>query len=433
MSSDRDVRAIAKAAYEFGYAVVENYRTMHAQAIDANDPRYTGGFGKYRHYAEPARPENTDIVTPNNDTPYSWLWLDLRAEPYVVSVPAIDRYYILPFHDLYTVYAGFVGAVTTGADAGNYLLAGPAWSGDIPDDVDGVIRCATDFVGSLTRTALMPDGIEAMKAVQNSYHVQRLSDFAKTSAPNRIPEPRWPAWDEKKFTATIAFYELLDFLLQFAPPLDEDKEIRRTMSAIGLHGNGTFTTDTLDDADRTALARGLADGIDELEQQTSRAASSIGLFGTHEQMAGKYPLRNIGAAKGIYGLPANEAWYGGWLRDTDGNLPTGTKDFTVTFTEEALPQVKFFWSATMYRLPERLLVANPIDRYSIGDRTSDLVYDENGSLTLHISHTPPQHAGGKTNWLPAPEGPFTVIVRAYGGNADIANGTYTLPPLVRRS
>lgn len=88
-----ETRAIANEAYRFGYAIVENYRTLYLQAVDTEDPRYIGGFGQYRHYSEPATPANTDIVTPNNDTPYSWMWLDLRAEPWVVTVPAIERYH----------------------------------------------------------------------------------------------------------------------------------------------------------------------------------------------------------------------------------------------------------------------------------------------------------------------------------------------------
>lgn len=91
---------MAAEVWVWGFPLLENYRTMYPQAIDAEDPRFVGGFGVFRHYSEPFTPHNTDIVTPNNDTPYSWAWLHLRTEPWVVSVPAVDRYYVLPFHDL---------------------------------------------------------------------------------------------------------------------------------------------------------------------------------------------------------------------------------------------------------------------------------------------------------------------------------------------
>ena len=146
-------------------------------------------------------------------------------------------------------------------------------------------------------------------------------------------------------------------------------------------------------------------------------------------MAGAYDRRNVGAKKGLYGLPPAIAWYGGWLVDAVGNPITGATDYTITFTPESLPKVRFFWSATLYTLPERLLSANALNRYSIGDRSPGLVYGDDGSLSLYVRHTPPDDAF-MPNWLPSPEGPFTVIIRAYGGDSEIVNGTYRLPPIV---
>lgn len=123
------IRATAAEAWVRGYPILQNYRTMYAQAVDDADPKYVGGFGVFRHYSQPFTPANTDVVTPNNDTPYSWAWLDLRAEPWVLSVPAEERYYVLPLHELDTVYAGFVGARATGPEPGDHLVAGPGWQG----------------------------------------------------------------------------------------------------------------------------------------------------------------------------------------------------------------------------------------------------------------------------------------------------------------
>jgi hypothetical protein len=101
----------------------------------------------------------------------------------------------------------------------------------------------------------------------------------------------------------------------------------------------------------------------------------------------------------------------------------------VSFGPNELPRVRFFWSATMYRLPERLLVAKPIDRYSIGDRTERLHYADDASLTLTIASSQPDDPNVAANWLPAPDGAFTVIVRGYGGDDRMTDGTYELPPL----
>jgi hypothetical protein len=430
MADSAELRSIARDAYTFGYAMVENYRTLYEQAVDASDPRFTGGFGRYRHYSEPFTPANTDIVTPNNDTPYSWGWFDLRAEPWVITVPAIDRFYILPFHDLYTVFAGYVSAATTGTGPGQYLLAGPSWTGGTPQGIDGVLTASTDFVGCLGRTAFTDGDVEGLRRIQQSYGAVPWHEHQGTPAPESQPVD-WPVWEEAAAT-DLRFYDYLDHLLQFAPVLDEDRDVRDRMAAAGLDGSGTFDTNALSAEDRDAFQAGLADGIAHLDDVASHAASSTWMFGTRQEMAGLYDSRNVGAKKGLYGLPPAIAWYGGWLVDSAGNRITGHTDYTITFTPDQLPHARFFWSATLYTLPQRLLSANEIDRYSIGDRTPGIRYADDGSLTLHVQHRRPDDPGEAANWLPSPEGPFTVIIRAYGGDAAIAEGSYRLPAMMPR-
>ena len=97
-----DARAVATDAYIYAYSMLYNYKTLFTQAVDPSFPGYVGGFNRYRNYSRVFTPTDTDIVTPNNDTPYSWAWLDLRTEPMVLTVPAMDRYYVCQGFDLYT-------------------------------------------------------------------------------------------------------------------------------------------------------------------------------------------------------------------------------------------------------------------------------------------------------------------------------------------
>src|SRR6476469_9542612 len=132
--SPAETQAIAKDAYIYSYAMLESYQTWRKQTVDKTDNGYIGGFNVYRHYSDPATPDTKDIVSPNNDTPYSWAWLDLRTEPIVVSVPAVpkDRYYVMQWVDLYTQIFGYIGVRSTGFGAGNYMIAGPKWKGKKP-------------------------------------------------------------------------------------------------------------------------------------------------------------------------------------------------------------------------------------------------------------------------------------------------------------
>ncbi|MFI9210565.1 DUF1254 domain-containing protein [Streptomyces sp. NPDC053253] len=426
-----EARRTAAEAWIWGYPLLENYRTMYPQAIDADDPRYVGGFGCFRHYAEPFTAANTDVVTPNNDTPYSWAWLDLRAEPFVVSVPEIDRYYVLPFHDLDTSYVGYVGARTTGRKAGDHLLAGPGWTGTVPEGITGVLRADTFLVGVLGRTYLSgPEDVPALRAIQERYVLRPLSTYEDTAAPHPVDEPVWPVWREEDL-GNVEFFTLLDFLLRFFPVLEDDRELRERLAALGVSGSGEFEPSALAPAVRTAVEQGIADARARLEDAARDAIDSRRWFGTRAEHGTDYLTRAVGVDKGLYGLPAAEAWYAGWAQDDRGNRPPNAAHhaYTVRIPPGQLPPARFFWSATMYRLPERLLVDNEIDRYSIGDRTPGLVHDDDGGLTLYVRKDRPADPKQAANWLPAPDGPFTVAIRVYGPDPSVLDGGWRLPPL----
>ncbi|MFD4831312.1 DUF1254 domain-containing protein [Streptomyces uncialis] len=430
------VRTTAAQGWVYGHPMLEIYRTMYAQAIDADDHRYVGGFGTFRHYSQPSRPQNTDVATPNNDSPYSWCWLDLRAQPWVVSVPTMNRYYVLRFHDLDTTYVGFVGARTTGREAGDYLVAGPLWDGEVPEEIAGALRADTQLVGCLGRTYLagVADAdVRELQSIQEQYRLQPLSAYTGQDAPAPAGELDWPVWREEPGT-NIEFFTVLDFLLGFFPALPAQKDLRERLAGLGIDGTGTFEPVGLPPEVRAAMEEGIADGRKEVAAVLDSATNASSFFGTREQLGEDYLIRSVAADKGLYGLPAAEAWYGGWVSDDAGNRPPNAamRDYTIHFAADRLPQARFFGSATLYRLPERLLVDNAADRYSIGDRTPGLVYD-GGGLTVHVRNTRPTDPRQAANWLPAPQGPFTVVIRMYGPAPAVLDGRWQLPALTAGS
>ena len=207
------------------------------QAVDKSRERYVGGFNVYRHYSGPFTPDNKDIVTPNNDTPYSWAWLDLRAEPMVVSVPAVpkDRYYVMQWIDLFTQNFAYIGVRSTGFGAGSYMIAGPKWNGKKPAGIKEVFKAETEIVGTLTRTALQgPEDVPNVKAIQAQYKLQPLSTFLKQPAPPAAPVIDFPPYDKAK-ARTHDFIGYLNFLLQFAEPPDPSEvAIRKRFEKIGI-------------------------------------------------------------------------------------------------------------------------------------------------------------------------------------------------------
>ena len=419
-----ETREIAKEAYIYAFAMMENYQTIYKQAVDAKDPAYVGGFGKFRHYSEPFSPANHDVVTPNNDTPYSWAWLDLRTEPWVVSVPAVpqSRYYVMQWIDLFTQNFAYIGVRSTGFGAGSYMIAGPDWHGTTPSGITKVFHAETAIVGTLTRTSLNgPEDVPALKALQAQYKLEPLSKFLGRTAPPPAPAIRFPVYFPAE-AKTHDFIKYLNFLLRFAdPPIAAEVPLRDRFAEIGIIPGKSWDATKVDPATLRAIDEGVADGQAVIKEKLSQTFDSNGLFGSREQLGTNYLTRDVAAAKGLYGNSMEEAWYGGYVGD-------GAKAMKVRFDSGKLPPAKFFWSMTLYTLPDRFLYANKINRYSIGDRTKGLRYDADGSLTFYVSHEPPGGVGD-ANWLPAPPGKYSVVARVYGPEKALLDKTWTLPKL----
>ena len=427
-----EARAIAAEAWLYSYAPIQGYQTMYNQTVNTDFPGFVGGFNQFRHYARSATPADTDIVSPNNDTPYSWAWLDLRAEPMVLSLPAVPapRYYVNQWFDLYTHNFAYTGARTTGREAGNYLFAGPHWDGTVPEGITQVFRAETDFVGTLTRTQLFgPDDIAALQAVQADYVLRPLSAFAGTSAPAPAPAIDWPVWDSAKAEG-IGFITYFNALLPFMPTVASEEEMFARFARIGVAPGKAFDPEALTPEIRAAIEQGVADASAALKSEAQAQTGSRGMFGSRDELGATYiTKRNYGAMLGIYANSEAEAFYASQQTDDAGQVLDGSRHWVLRFEPGQLPPVSEFWSITMYGLPDRFLVGNPINRYSIGDRTQGLALGSDGSLEIYIQHEDPGPER-QSNWLPAPEGPFFFVGRFYGPGPAILDGKWSLPRLI---
>ena len=430
MASPEEAQAIAQEAFIYAYPMLYNYKTLHEQTQDQFSSAYVGGFGRFRHYSRSYTPADTDIVTPNNDTPYSWAWLDLRREPWVLSVPALpeERYNVFQWFDLYTHNFAYVGVQTTGYEAGSYLFAGPDWSGEIPDGITDVFRSETDVIGTLTRTSSSgPDDTPAVQALQRQYILRPLSEYTGGRPPAPAPLIDWPVWDENR-ALSADFISYLNVLLDLTAPHPSETDLLARFAEIGIAPGAPFDRAALAPEMLDAIEAGVAAGLAQLQAEAAVVPGSAGLFGTREFLDNDYLKRGLGTMIGIYGNSIEEAYYSSFLADQDGAPLDGDTAYELYFAADNLPPVDLFWSITMYRMPERLLAENEIDRYSIGDRTEGLQLGEDGSLTLYVQHEAPD--GQKAaNWLPAPDGPFALVGRFYGPQAPLMEGTYEIPQL----
>jgi hypothetical protein len=412
---------IAEAGFIFGLPIVMNYGVMYEFTVDRNSGQYKAPLNTLYNDAQVFTWRDTAIVTPNSDTPYSMVWLDLRAEPMVITVPAIDpkRYYSVQLVDGNTYNYGYIGSRATGSLAGSYLVTGPNWAGPKPPGITKSFRSGTEFGLTIFRTQLFDSAdIENVKKVQAGYRVESLSSFLKTAAPKPAPLPDFPRF-EKDLVRT-EFFEYLDFALQYAPAQPEEWWIREQLARIGVGPGKTFHFRDLSLEDKAEILVGMKEGHRKVKEATEKIGKGINgwrvasPFGDAAFYHGDWLLRSAAASLGIYGNDAEEAAYPATRVDIKGEpLDASKNNYTLTFPANGLPPVNAFWSVTMYDGKTQLLVRNPIDRYLINSpMLSNMKRNADGSLTIFIQNKSPG-ADKEANWLPAPDGTVYLVMRLY--------------------
>jgi hypothetical protein len=412
---------IAEAGFIYGLPIVMNYAVMYEYAIDRNSGQFKAPFNQLKNEPNVFTYKDTAIVTPNSDTPYSFVWMDFRAEPIVFSVPAVDpkRYYSVMFCDGNTYNYGYIGTRATGSDAGDYMAVGPDWKGATPPGIKKVFQSSTQFSLVGCRTQLFnSDDLDNVKKVQAGYKVQPLSAYLNQPPPSPAPAIDFPKIDKELVKTN--FFEYLDFALQFAPAQENEKEIRARLARIGVGSGKTFNFKDLPLEQKVEIGLGMKEGERKVDEGVASVGKSINgwriasLPGDSAHYNGNWLNRAIAAKAGIYGNDAVEAMYPLTRVDGEGQTLDGSKNnYTLTFPAGQVPPVNSFWSITMYDGKTQLLIENPINRYLINSpMLPAMKTDADGSLTLYIQNKSPG-ADKEANWLPAPNGPIYLVMRLY--------------------
>jgi hypothetical protein len=423
-----ETQSVAQEAWIYAFPMLMHYQTMEKQLLDPSAAEYVGGFNRFRHYSQLYTPANREIVTPNNDTPYSWAWLDLRSEPQVLSVPTVDadRYYVHQLVDQYTHNFAYVGVLSTGREAGDYLIAGPNWQGPTPKGIKAVLRSETEIVMLLGRTGLKnADDMPAVRALQEQYRLRGLHEYSGSPGPLAAPAIDWPAWESKTGLGP-SFIAVLNQILALCPTQPAEQALRERFARIGIVPGQAFDFAALPVEKQQAIAAGIKLAQAQLQETAAQTRSTLGLFGNREAMHGNYLNRAVGAYLGIYGNSVEEAFYTGSRLDNQGQPLQGGRRYRLRFAPGQLPPASEFWSLTLYDLPDRQLVANPLDRYCLSSR-DQLQRDADGGLTLWMQANSPG-AGEESNWLPTPQsGTFNVILRLYGPKQEVVEQKWRMP------
>jgi hypothetical protein len=412
---------IAEAGFIYGLPIVMNYAVMYEYAVDRSSSQYKAPFNQIFNLHRVYTYEDTAIIAPNSDTPYSGGFLDFRAEPVVVSVPAVDpkRYYVVMLTDGSTYNYGYIGSRATGSDAGDFMVVGPEWKGSTPAGIKKVLRSGSQFSLIAFRTQLFgPNDMDNVIKVQNGYKVQTLSSYLKQSPPPPAPTIEFPKIDKELIKTN--FFEYLDFALQFIPGAADEAEIRGQLARIGIGPGKTSSFKDLSLEDKAEILLGMKEGDRKVSEAVAKMGKGVNgwrvgsEYGDGKFYNGDWLKRAAAAKAGIYANDAVEAIYPQTRVDVDGQtLDSSKHNYTLTFAAGQLPPVNAFWSVTMYDGKTELLIKNPINRYLINSpMLPDLKKNADGSVTIYIQKKSPD-ADKEANWLPAPDGPIYLMMRLY--------------------
>jgi hypothetical protein len=419
-------RQLAAQAYVFAYASAE-----HGKALEAIAAQLPANFLHNRSTL--LGPQDRTVVSPNNDTLYSYALLDLREQPLVLEVPAVaQRYYSFQLVDLRTDNLDYIGSRATGRAAGRFVIAGPDWQGSLPSGfATRLIRSPSQILLLLGRTAVNgADDLAAANAVTRGYRLQGLAqalDQAPAAPPRPLAVPAYRPTKEGPAAVLFAGFNALATWHAWSP---REREQLARFAEIGVGPGLHFPPQNLAAEVAAALRAGTEDGREQVKAATRTLTMPVNGWLSSPANAGHYGADDLTRAatawQYIYVNDAAEALYPIAKVDARGQPLDGHRAYRLRFNADQLPPVNAFWSLTLYDGHTQLFAANPLERYALGDRSEGLVYDADGGLTLHIQPNPPG-AGRDGNWLPTPPGPFYLIQRLYLPQARALDDSYRLP------
>lgn len=419
---------LAVSAYNWGYPLVRMERVMREYTqVPSPKPAtsYRAPLNTIGWATELASPQAKDMPTANNDTYYMSAVVQLD-EPWILTVPDThDRYYVIDVFNMYQELQHYIGRRATGTKAGKFALVPPGWKGKLPAGAKR-LDVSTDKIWLWGRLRVVPGEAPAqLQALQKQFELMPLSASTKTAARAKQKSlPPLPSIDGDE----LGFFTHLGQAVKANPIRREDLALFAQFSRIGLTQSG-FDPSKLNPAVRKGMLRGLEDApsvaVASLASTSSKRSGWDWVTGL-DSFGYNYPLRAVVAGPYLGGNGEKEAMYPIRYTDSEGKPLVGANRYTLKF--DTLPPVNAFWSLTMYNADDKMLVPNEIQRYKVGSDTAGLVKAKDGSLTIPIQQEKPTGADA-ANWLPAPAGPFYVILRMYQPNDAILSGTWKIPDL----
>jgi hypothetical protein len=431
--------AIGTEAYIYAYPLVTmemTRRVMTNTATAGESHAPMGQFARSKRYPDASF---RDVTAPNADTLYSPAWLDLTQEPYLLSLPDVDRrYYLMPMLSGWTDVFAVPGTRSTGNRAQRYVITGPNWSGTLPAGFEH-IKAPTNLVWMLGRTYCTgtPEDYREVHSLMDQYSLMPLSALGRpyTPSPGTVDpttDMTTPVRDQVNGMTAATYFRLFARLMRDNPPAEADAPILARIARIGLAPGRGFDANQLEGTIAAVLETVPTLAIDTIMNHFRATGThengwtfttKTGLYGTD------YLQRALITAIGLGANRPQDAVYPVSESDADGQPYRGSNQYLMHFDKGQMPPADAFWSLTMYN-SDYFFVANPLNRFTLSSRDK-FVENADGSVDLYVQHENPGPER-EANWLPAPQGKFVLMLRMYWPREtppSILDGTWKIPPV----
>lgn len=427
-----DTLLLAQEAYIYGIPLVTMDITKR-QATNTLSPvvgQMEAPLNQFSHLPIFPGSDFTSVVRPNADTFYSNAWLDLSQGPVQLSLPTNnDRYHLIPMLDAYSNVIASPGTRTYGSKGGDFLITGPSWNESVPSSMTQ-IKSPTNTVWIIGRTEVKSpqDGQDVVYPLMKQYVLTPPVGYKWPELEQNVP-----LGDPNSIVEQMdieEFFQYMNTLFKINPPLEQDAPLMKRLSKIGIGLDKTFRLDNFTPQEQQALKAIPKEVINALNQRQTELPIQNG-WATLEN-TGDYKTDYFHRAHVTrFGLGANlpqDAIYPTSFLDANNTSYDGKNNYILRFEKDMLPPTNAFWSITMYN-SSGFFVANPLDRFTLGDR-SDLNFNSDGSLEIFIQKDMPDQNKVK-NWLPSPQGKFSLTLRVYYPKQTMIDGQWKAPAIVK--
>lgn len=436
-AQDEDLAyAIGVQAYIDNFAMMDLYRTLWETSFDP-ERGHDRTLNEFFAFDRLITSDDDWVITPNNDTIYSRAFLDLRAEPVILEIPPMGgRQFWFPVGDMHHDFDANLSWDTIGSQGGAFAFVAPGWTGVLPEGVER-IDASTPIIWTLGRFAVSgADDLPAAVELQNQTRLVPLSQWGATEVTRPRPDPAdFPRLTRDDLTDAKAYFTTMNALLRLVPRTANpmDAAMAAWLHEVDMDAATGFDWDALSPQAQRGLERAATDAHRIIAARMQRAVPIVNnwqIARLDKRISGDPVFSAAAAMLGLLWNPSEVSTYDVAFLDGTGAPLDGRNRYVLRL--DPPPPVNAFWSVTMYAAENQLFVPNPLDRYSLGDRTPGTVYGADGSIEIHLQAEEPTDPTERANWLPAPAGPFYLVTRHYSPRAEILTGDWLPPPIEKR-